>query len=131
GSVLSFDNPLRRSFVTEMVPAEDIPNAVVLYSTIVNLARVFGPALAGLLVVTVGYGWCFTRDAASYIAVLACLVLMRPAELHRQAPAPGRKGAIREGLRYVRSVSELWISFAVSAAISMLTFSFSVPLPLL
>ena len=66
GLLLAFDNPLRRSFVTEMVPAEDIPNAVVLYSTIVNVSRIFGPALAGLLVVTVGYGWCFAIDAASY-----------------------------------------------------------------
>ena len=80
GVLLSVDNPLRRSFVTEMVPAEDIPNAVVLYSTIVNLSRIFGPSLAGLLVVTVGYGWCFTIDAASYVAVIACLIMMRPDE---------------------------------------------------
>jgi len=130
GILLAFDNALRRSFVTEMVPAEDIPNAVVLYSTIVNLSRIVGPALAGLLVVTVGYGWCFTLDAASYVAVLACLVMMRPAELHRQATPPRRKGAIREGLRYVRSVPELWISFAMLAVISMLAFNFSVTLPL-
>ena len=84
GILLAFDNPLRRSFVTEMVPAEDIPNAVVLYSTIVNVSRMFGPALAGLLVVTLGYGWCFTIDAVTYLAVLFCLYLMRPAELHRR-----------------------------------------------
>ena len=54
GTLLAFDNPLRRSFVTEMVRAEDIPNAVVLYSVIVNVARIFGPALAGLLVVVLG-----------------------------------------------------------------------------
>jgi MFS family permease len=66
GIFLSFDNPLRRSFVSEMVPQEDMSNAVVLYSTIVNLSRIFGPSLAGLLVVTVGYGWCFGVDAASY-----------------------------------------------------------------
>jgi MFS family permease len=83
GVLLSLDNPLRRSFVTEMVPREDIANAVVLYSTIVNLSRIFGPALAGLFVVTLGYGWCFTIDAASYIAVIACLTMMRPGELHR------------------------------------------------
>ena len=56
GILLAFDNPLRRSFVSEMVPKEDIPNAVVLYSTIVNVSRIFGPAMAGLLVVTLGYG---------------------------------------------------------------------------
>ena len=65
GIAVVFDNPLRRSFVTEMVPKEDRPNAVALYSAIVNASRIFGPALAGVLVVTVGYGWCFAVDAAS------------------------------------------------------------------
>ena len=88
GTLLAFDNPLRRSFVTEMVQAEDIPNAVVLYSLIVNVSRIFGPALAGLLIVTLGFGWCFAIDAASYVAVLTCIVLMRPAELRRRPPRP-------------------------------------------
>jgi MFS family permease len=130
GVLLSFDNPLRRSFVSEMVPAEDIPNAVVLYSTIVNLSRMFGPVLAGLLVLTVGYGWCFVIDAVSYVAVLVCLFMMRPNELHRQTAPPRVKGAVREGLRYVRSVPELWVSFAMLAAISTLASNFSVTLPL-
>jgi MFS family permease len=130
GTVLSFDNPLRRSFVGEMVPPQDIPNAVVLYSTIVNLSRIFGPALAGLLVVTVGYAWCFTVDAVSYVAVIACLAAMRPAELHRQPPVPRTPGAVREGLRYVRAVPELWIPFVMLAAITMLAYNFTVTLPL-
>ena len=101
GTLLAFDNPLRRSFVTEMVVAEDIPNAVVLYSLIVNVSRIFGPALAGLLIVTLGFGWCFTIDAASYLAVLACIVLMRTAELRRRPPRPRAKGrgARRPALR--------------------------------
>jgi MFS family permease len=130
GVLLAFDNALRRSFVTEMVPREDIPNAVVLYSTIVNVSRFFGPALAGLLVVTVGYGWCFTIDAASYVAVIACLVMMRPAELHHQDAPPRINATVRDGLRYVRSVPELSVSFAMLAAISMLAYNFSVSLPL-
>jgi MFS family permease len=130
GVLLAFDNALRRSFVTEMVPPADLANAVVLYSTIVNLSRIFGPALAGLLVVTVGYGWCFTLDAASYIAVLVCLALMRPADLHRHPPTPTAKGAVRESLRYVCSVPELWISFAMLGVISMLAYNFNVTLPL-
>ena len=130
GILLSFDNPLRRSFVSEMVPPEDLSNAIVLYSAIVNLSRIFGPALAGLLVVTVGYGWCFTVDAASYVAVLACLVMMRPADLHRPSSAVQARGTVRDSLRYVRSVPELWISFAMLAAISMLAYNFNVTLPL-
>src|SRR5213075_2294015 len=81
GCMLAFDNPARRSFVTEMVPAADVPNAVTLYSALVNASRIFGPALAGLLVVTVGFGWCFTLDAVSYVAVLVALWMMRPDEL--------------------------------------------------
>jgi predicted MFS family arabinose efflux permease len=130
GTLLAFDNPLRRSFVTEMVRAEDIPNAVVLYSIIVNVARIFGPALAGLLVVTLGYGWCFTLDATSYPAVLLCLVMMRRAELRRRPRKPRTKGEVREGLRYVMSMPSLWISLIMLVAIQMLSYNFSVTLPL-
>jgi MFS family permease len=131
GILLAFDNPLRRSFVSEMVRAEDIANAVVLYSTTVNVSRIFGPALAGLFVVTLGYGWCFTIDAVSYLAVLLCLYLMRPGELRRERPKPRARGEIRAGLRYVLSVPSLWISFVMLAAIGTLSYNFSVTLPLL
>ena len=130
GVLLAFDNPLRRSFVTEMVPSEDIPNAVVLYSIIVNISRIFGPALAGLLVVTLGYGWCFTIDAITYLAVLFCLFIMRPAELYRQPPKPRTKGEVREGLRYIGSLPVLWISFIMLISIYMLAYNFTVTLPL-
>jgi MFS family permease len=130
GIVLSFDNPLRRSFVTEMVPKEYLANAVVLYSTIVNVSRIFGPALAGLLATTLGYGWCFSIDAATYLAVLFCIVLMREDELHRDPKRPRQKGEVREGLRYLASVPTLWISFAMLAAIGTLAYNFNVTLPL-
>lgn len=130
GMFLAFDNPLRRSFVSEMVPDEDVPNAVVLYSTIVNTSRIFGPALAGLLVVTVGYGWCFTIDAASYLAVLYCLYRMNPHELHRHKPKPRVKGEIRAGFVYVLKTPKLLISFAMLAAIGTLAYNFNITLPI-
>jgi MFS family permease len=130
GTLLALDNPLRRSFVTEMVAEEDRPNAVVLYSLIVNIARVFGPALAGLLAVTVGYGWCFSIDAASYLVVLSALWMMRPAELRRLPALPRAKGAIREGIRYVADQPNLWISFTMLAAVGLLSYNFLVTLPL-
>lgn len=130
GTLLSIDNPLRRSFVGEMVPPEDLPNAVVIYSTIVNLSRIIGPALAGVLVLTVGYGWCFALDAVSYVAVLACLVMMRPAELHRQARPAVMKQAVREGLRYLRSTPALRSPFIMLAIILLLAYNFTVTLPL-
>lgn len=130
GIFLAFDNPLRRSFVSEMVPRRDVPNAVVLYSTIINLSRVFGPSLAGLLVVTLGYGWCFTVDAVSYVAVITCIVLMRARELYVHPPAQRQKGEIRAGMRYVLTEPKLWISFVMLAIIGTLSYNFGVTLPL-
>lgn len=130
GTLLAFDNPLRRSFVSEMVPTRDVPNAVVLYSTIVNTSRFFGPALAGLLIINFGYGWCFAIDAASYLAVIAGLFLMRPAELIRSTVGPRRKGEVRAGLRYVLTTPRLLISFLMLAIVGTLAYNFSVTLPL-
>ncbi len=130
GIFLAFDNPLRRSFVTEMVAPEDLPNAIVLYSTIVNGSRIVGPALAGLLIVSVGYGWCFALDAVSYLAVLACLYLMRDDELHRSGTMAERKGAVRAGLRYLFDTPPLWISFMMLAILGTLSYNFNVTLPL-
>ncbi len=131
GVMLAFDNPVRRSFVTEMVQADDVPNAVVLYSTNVNISRIIGPAIAGVLVVTVGYGWCFTVDALSYSVVLAALAMMRTSELRRLPPGPRRQGQIREALRYVMRMPNLWISFVMLAMVGCLGYSFNVVLPLL
>ena len=130
GILLAFDNPFRRSFVGEMVPASDIPNSVVMYSTIVNVSRIFGPALAGLLVVTLGFGWCFTIDAASYITVLIAIFMMRTSELHRQTGKHQTKGNIREGLRYIMSIPVLWISLTMLLFIGTLSYNFNVTLPL-
>lgn len=130
GIILALDNPLRRSFVTEMVPLEDRQNAVVLYSMIVNLSRVFGPALAGVLVTSFGYGWCFAVDAVTYLAVLACLAMMRPEELQRVPARPRQAGEVREGLRYLLSIPALLITYAMLAAIGLLAYNFNVTLPL-
>jgi MFS family permease len=130
GFATAFDSPARRSFVVEMVPNEMVNNAVSLNSALMTSARIFGPALAGLLVSTVGYGWCFAIDGTSYIAVLVALGAMRVSELSPPAPAKRSKGQVREGLRYVRSVPELWIPLAMMTLIGTLAFNFQVVLPL-
>jgi MFS family permease len=130
GVLLAFDNPLRRSFVPEMVPKDDLPNAVVLYSTIVSVSQIFGPALAGLIATTLGFGWCFALDAASYLAVIAGILMMRAGELFTAPRAPRAPRAVREGLRYVLSVRDLWLSFAMFAVIGIFSFNFRVALPL-
>jgi MFS family permease len=131
GVLLAFDNPLRRSFVPEMVSKDDLPNAVVLYSTIVALSQVSGPALAGALVATVGFGWCFVLDAVTYVAVIACLIVMREGQLFRRPPKARTGREVREGLAYVASVPRLWISFAMFACVGLFTFNLRVALPLL
>jgi MFS family permease len=113
-----------------MVAPEDLSNAIVLYSTIVNGSRIFGPAIAGVLIVSVGYGWCFAIDALSYIAVLVCLFLMREHELHRTATPAERRGAVRAGLRYVFDTPALWISFMMLAILGTLSYNFNVTLPI-
>jgi len=88
GFAIAFDSPARRSFVVEMVSEDDIGNAVSLNSALMTGSRVVGPALAGLLITTVGFGWCFLLDGISYLAVLAGLWLMDPTQLRR----PPRRG---------------------------------------
>jgi predicted MFS family arabinose efflux permease len=81
-------------------------------------------------VTTVGFGWCFLLDAVSYVAVIAALWRMNPAEL-RQAPVtPKGKGQIREGLRYARSVPELWVPLVMMALVGTMAFNFATVLPL-
>ncbi len=130
GFAIAFDNPARRSFVVEMVPEDDIGNAVSLNSALMTGSRVVGPALAGLLVTTVGFGWCFLLDGISYLAVLAGLWLMDPTELRRPPVAVRARGQVREGLRYARSVPELFIPLVMMAVIGTLAFNFQTVLPL-
>lgn len=130
GFMLAFDNPARRSFVPEMVPEGEVQNAATLNSALMTSARIFGPALGGILVITAGYGWAFTLDAISYLAVIGAIWMMRTAEL-RQPPRTSRaKGQIREGLRYVRGVPELLVPLIMMTIIGTLTFNFAVVLPL-
>jgi MFS family permease len=130
GCALAFDNPVRRTFVNEMVPIVDVPNAVTLYSAMVNISRILGPAIAGVLIVTVGYGWCFTIDAVSYVTVLVALGMMRPAELRRVAVTRRGAGQIRAGVRYIASVPELWITFVMILIVGTISYNFTVVFPL-
>lgn len=130
GMCTAFDNPARRAFVIEMVPEENIQNAVSLNTALMTGARIFGPTLAGILVVTVGYGWCFTIDAISYLAVLYGLWRMNIGELRPPKPTAHAKGQVREGLRYVRSVPDLWTPLVMMALVGTFAFNFSVVLPL-
>ena len=132
GVLTAFDNPTRRSFVVEMVRKEDLANAVSLNSAVMTGSRVVGPAAAGALVLATGsYGWPFVIDAATYLAVLAGLWMMRPEELFSSPPMAKAKGQVREGLRYIRSDAELYVPLVMMALIGTFAFNFSVTLPLM
>ena len=97
GLTTAADNPTRQAFVMEMVGAERVQNAVSLNSVLTNASRAVGPAIGGLLIASVGVGTCFLADAASFVAVLAALSMMRSGELHPAAPIARETGQLRAG----------------------------------
>ena len=131
GFVNVFDNPARQSFITEMVPPEDLANAVTLNSVSLNLARVFGAALGGILVATLGLALCFAFNAISFAAVLLSLAAMNAALLFPARPVKQRKGQIRAGLAYVRETPELLIPLLMIGLVGTLAWEFPVTLPLM
>jgi MFS family permease len=130
GITMAFDNPARRSFVVEMVVADDVQNAVSLNSALMTSARVVGPAVAGLLITTVGFGWCFLVDGVSYIAVLIGLWMMRPSELHPAPVTPRARRQIRQGLSYIRSIESLWVPLTMMGIVGTLAYNFQTVFPL-
>ena len=131
GFVNVFDNPARQSFISEMVSAEDLPNAVTLNSVAMNMARVFGAALGGVIAAAIGLALCFACNALSFAAVLVSLAAMRTSELFPAKRVTRQKRQVREGLRYVRSTPELLIPLVMIAVIGTLAWEFQVSLPLM
>ncbi len=124
------DNPTRQSFVLEMVGKDALVNAVSLNSTEINLARVIGPTLAGVLIATVGIASCFIINGLSYIAVIAVMMAMRASELSPSPLAPRAAGQLREGLRYVWASPVMRTTLLMMAVIGTFTYEFQVSLPL-
>ena len=130
GTLSAFEVPTRQSLVAEIVGREDLMNAIALGSSAFNLARVIGPAIAGILIATVGLAACFFANALSYLAVIVGLVMMRvphPAERVRVPALP----ALLEGVRYV--FGNRWPRALVTliATFSVFGFSFVTMLPVL
>jgi MFS family permease len=131
GAGSAFENPARQSFMLEIVGAEHLRNAVSLNSVLVNVARGIGPAVAGILIATVGEGACFLANAASFVAVVASLLTMDVSALRPSAPAPRAPGQLREGFEYVRRTRALAIPLLMMAAVGCLTYEFQVSLPVM
>jgi MFS family permease len=131
GFVNVFDNPARQSFISEMVPAGELPNAVTLNSVAMNMARVFGAALGGVIAAAIGLPLCFACNALSFAAVLISLAAMRKSQLFPAKRVAREKGQVRQGLRYVRSTPELLIPLLMIAVVGTLAWEFQVTLPLM
>jgi MFS family permease len=131
GTASAIDAPVRQAFVTELVGPSLLPNAVGLNSATFNAARVLGPAAAGLMIASTGTSWVFLANAASFVAVIACLLAMRDGELYVGKPAGRRPGAVREGLHYVRARPDLLAMIALVGVIGTLGFNFQITSALL
>ncbi len=127
----SFDMPARQVFVAETVGKEDLMNAIALNSTMFNTARIIGPAVAGILVATVGEAGAFTLNGVSYIAVLAMLLMMQvPTAAH---VATSKNSSLwlnlTEGLNYVRRNQEARTLLGMMIVISIFGFAYSTLMP--
>lgn len=131
GVLTAFDNPARQSLIAELVPREQLANAVTLNSVSVNLARVLGAAAGGALVAAVGLTTCFLLNAVSFVAVLISLALMRKAEMHTAVRPPREKGQVRAGLRYARRTPALLLPLVMLTVTGTLAYEFPVTLPLM
>jgi MFS family permease len=131
GFVNVFDNPARQTFVMEMVGREELPNAVALNSVVINSSRVVGPAVGGIVVATIGLAPCFFLNAASFVAVIVALAMMRADALLPAPTVPRAKGQLREGFRYVWSDRRVRTPLLMMAVIGTLAFNFSVITPLI
>ncbi len=126
GLVSVVDNPTRQTFAIEMVGRAGMPNAIALNSAIFNLARIMGPAVAGLVISAAGTPLAFIVNAASYGAVLIGLGLMRPSELNPVEPTPRAKGQVREGLAYVKARPSLWMPMVLIFFVATFGMNFQV-----
>ena len=134
GIVQVLDAPSRQSLTYRMVGPLELPNAISLNSGVFNGARIFGPALAGVLIAAASAGVCFAVNAASYIAVLVGLLMMRPQEFHameRRERSRTLYSGLKEGISYARHDEQIWLMLTLVAVMSTFTLNFNVLLPVL
>jgi MFS family permease len=133
GLINAFDVPARQSFVVQMIEdRRDLPNAIALNSSIVNLARLIGPSFAGILIATVGEGGCFTIDAVSYLAVIATLLMM--SITRHEATPTGHKHVLlelKEGFDYARRSRTIVAVIGLLALVSFMGVPYMTLLPII
>ena len=129
GMVNAFDIPARQSFIVDMVGKEDLINAIALNSSMFNGARVVGPAIAGLLVASIGEGWCFFGNAISYVAVIIGLLMMR-ITWQIQPPSGSPLDSVVEGFRYVRGTQPIRLLLLLLGLASLVGMPYAVLMPI-
>ncbi len=129
GLISAFDNPARRGFVTELVPQEEISNAISINTATMTGSRIFGPAIAALLVGPIGTGWLFSLNALSFVAILGSLFLLDRSQLFMAPRAPKGGTPVRDGLRYMRRTPTLFVPFVVFTLVATFGFNHNVVFP--
>lgn len=129
GVVGAIDNPSRRGLVTELVPPNEIGNAMSLNTAVMTGSRIFGPAIAATLVGPLGTGWLFIVNGVSYIFMLYGVVGLRKSEMFTPEPRPAGGTPVRDGIRFVRTHQRLFPFFVVFAVVSTFAFNYGVSLP--
>lgn len=125
GVVNAFDAPARQAFVSDMVSTGDTSNAVALNSASFNMARMIGPAVGGLLIVAIGSGWVFVVNAATFLAMIVALLLMRQGQLAPRLKNRSR-GGLAAGFRYVWGRSDLRVVFVTVFLIGAFGMNFPI-----
>jgi MFS family permease len=131
GLINAFDMPARQSFLVQMVEdRNDLSNAIAINSSMVNGARLIGPAIAGVVIAAVGEGWCFLIDGISYLAVIASLLVMRIVPPVSRRNATSMLEQMREGWDYVRTFWPIRTILLLFALISLMGYPYMVLLPI-
>ncbi len=129
GVVNAFDNPARRGLVTELVPTIDIPNATSLNTAVMTGSRIFGPALAGVLVASIGTAWCFILNGATFFAIIFSLVAIRRDEMFPALRRPKGGKPIREAVAFVVGNRDMLIIYSLLIVVSTVAFNHGTVFP--
>ena len=130
GITNALDIPTRQAFVVDIVGKDDFMNAIALNSSMVTSARIIGPTIAGVLIATIGEGWCFFANAVSYIAVIAGLLLMKMKTQKRVPPPGSALASIVEGFRYVRHTGPVRALLLLLGLVSLIGMPYVVLMPI-
>lgn len=128
GILAALDNPARRGLVVELVERDEITNVLALNTAVMTGSRVFGPALAAMLVDPLGAGWLFVVNGISFAAIVLPILAMDRSQLHPSPPAPRGGRPVREALSFIRGHRTLWLLFVMFTVVGAFAFNYSVSL---